>query len=95
MVIDGDEESLYRYTSGRWLWDEAAQFSRRFVRFNVAELAQIAARSVGASSCVEIKKVPEGNFNKAFLLTMDDGNEVIAKIPNPNAGRLISPPPAR
>lgn len=33
----------------------------------------------------------EGNFNKAFLLTMDDGNEVIAKIPCPNAGpRLLT-----
>ncbi|GAQ35663.1 hypothetical protein AtubIFM54640_007903 [Aspergillus tubingensis] len=28
----------------------------------------------------------EGNFSKAFLLTMDDGNEVIAKIPCPSAG---------
>jgi hypothetical protein len=25
------------------------------------------------------------SFDKAFLLTMDDGNEVIAKIPCPNA----------
>ena len=53
----------------------------------MAELARIAARSIGASSCVEVKKVPEGNFNKTFLLTMNDGNEVIAKVPNPNAGR--------
>lgn len=87
IIIDGDKESFYRYTSGRWLWDEPAQLSRRYVQFNVAELAKIAAGSIGASSCVEIKKVPEGNFNKTFLLTMNDGNEVIAKVPNPNAGR--------
>lgn len=31
-------------------------------------------------------KFPEGNFNKAFLLKMDDGKEVVAKLPNPNAG---------
>ncbi|KAL8916712.1 MAG: hypothetical protein Q9208_008359 [Pyrenodesmia sp. 3 TL-2023] len=49
-------------------------------------LADIAARSVGASSCVKILKVPEGKFNKTFILTMDDGREVIAKLPNPNAG---------
>lgn len=85
--IDCDEESFYRYTSGRWLWDEPAQLSRRYVQFSIAALTQIAAKSVGASSCVEIKKVPEGNFNKTFLLTMNDGNEVIAKVPNPNAGR--------
>ena len=25
-------------------------------------------------------------FNKAFLLSMEDGREVVAKVPNPNAG---------
>ena len=87
IITDGDKESFYRYTYGQRLWDEQAQLSSRYFQFNVAELAQIDARSIGASSCVEIKKVPEGNFNKTFLLIMNDGNEVIAKIPNPNAGR--------
>ena len=86
-MVGVDEESFYRYTSGRWLWDEQAQLSRRYIRFNIAELARIAAESTGASSCVEIKKIPEGNFNKTFFLTMNNGNEVIAKVPNPNAGR--------
>jgi len=87
IIIDGDEQSFCRYTSGRWLWDEPAQLSPRYVSFNMAELAKIAAQSIGALSCVEIKKVPEGNFNKTFLLIMSDGKEVIAKVPNPNAGR--------
>lgn len=34
-------------------------------------------------------KLPEGNFNKVFLLKLSDGKEVIAKIPNPNAGRAF------
>ncbi|KAL8970844.1 MAG: hypothetical protein Q9197_003595 [Variospora fuerteventurae] len=50
-------------------------------------LADIAARVVGATSCAEILKVPEGNFNKTFVLTLNDGQEVVAKLPNPNAGR--------
>lgn len=33
-----------------------------------------------------VLKCVEGQFNKVFTLTMDDGDEVIAKIPNPNAG---------
>lgn len=49
-------------------------------------LARIAAESVGASRCVSIKKYPDGMFNKALLMSMDDGREVIAKVPNPNAG---------
>jgi hypothetical protein len=35
---------------------------------------------------VKVAKISEGQFNKVFLLTMDDGREVIAKLPNPNAG---------
>lgn len=30
--------------------------------------------------------MPEGNFTKVLLLSMDDGKEVVAKIPNPNTG---------
>ncbi|KAL8760992.1 MAG: hypothetical protein Q9184_002844 [Pyrenodesmia sp. 2 TL-2023] len=37
--------------------------------------------------CLDIKKLPEGNFNKAFLMTMHDGLQVVAKVPNPNTGR--------
>jgi len=31
-------------------------------------------------------KFSEGQYNKVFLLKMDNGSEVVAKIPNPNAG---------
>lgn len=41
----------------------------------------------GSKSCIHVQKLPEGNFNKVFLITMDDGKEVIAKLPNPNSGR--------
>ena len=35
---------------------------------------------------VKLLKCTEGQYNKAFLLTMDNKVEVLAKIPNPNAG---------
>ena len=31
-------------------------------------------------------KLGEGNYNKVFWLSMDDGSVAIARIPNPNAG---------
>ena len=34
-------------------------------------------------------KYQEGQYNKTFLLKFDDGSELIAKIPNPNAGPNI------
>lgn len=35
---------------------------------------------------VKLVKCVEGQFNKAFLLTMSNGSEIIARLPNPNAG---------
>lgn len=35
---------------------------------------------------VKILKLLEGDYNKVFLLTMDNGDQVIARLPNPNAG---------
>jgi aminoglycoside phosphotransferase (APT) family kinase protein len=60
--------------------------SERYVRFNVQELKLAAAQAVGRNRCVGIKKLAEGGFNWVFLLTMDDGFEVIARIPTTIAG---------
>lgn len=62
--------------------------AERYVRFNAVELMLAAARAVKRDRCVKIVKVTEGGFNKIFLLTMDDGYEVIARIP-----MLIAGPP--
>lgn len=56
------------------------------MNFDMNELARIAAESVGSRSCREIKKFAEGQFNKIFLMTTEDGKEVITKVPQPNAG---------
>lgn len=82
-----DVEQLYKYTSGRWLWNEKYQLARRYVEFDLSGLLQVSAQAIGARSCVKVEKLPEGNFSKVFLITMDDGRELIAKLPNPDAGR--------
>jgi hypothetical protein len=66
--------------------DETENLRRREIRFDLNELAGVAADSLGATQCISIKKYPDGMFNKAFLLSMEDGREVVAKVPNPNAG---------
>jgi hypothetical protein len=45
------------------------------------------ARALKSGTCVQVEKLSEGNFNKAFLLTMNDGKQAVARLPNPNAGR--------
>lgn len=87
IVKDCDVHHFYKYISGRWLWNEQYQFARRYVEFDLPALLQVSAQAIGARSCVKIEKLPEGNFSKVFLITVDDGREIIAKLPNPNAGR--------
>ncbi|KZN88255.1 Altered inheritance of mitochondria protein [Penicillium chrysogenum] len=77
--------TFFRYTSGRWLYDEHLQFERRFVKFDVQALQQVASKVLGAQ-CVQMTKLPEGLYNKVFSLKMENGEEVLARIPNPNAG---------
>lgn len=81
-----EHEHFFRYTSGRWLWDEEQQLQDRYKAFNVAELQSLAVKVVGSTGCVSMTKFAEGGYNKVFRLTMDDGKQVLARIPNPNAG---------
>ncbi|KAF7589334.1 hypothetical protein BBP40_004448 [Aspergillus hancockii] len=80
------DRDLFRYTPGRWLYNEKSQLERRYLKFNVQPLKQKASEVLGAE-CIEITKLPEGPINKVFLLKSKNGREVLAKIPNPNAGR--------
>ena len=80
-------EDYFNYTRGRFVSNEQHEMSQRYVRFHVPELARLAAEAVGSKSCVGIEKYPDGMYNKALLLTMDDGTQAVAKVPNPNAGR--------
>lgn len=80
-------EALKKFTSGRWLWNEKQQLACRYVKFDLSALLEIASSAVGSKSCTQVLKISEGQYNKVFQITMDDGHEIIAKLPNPNAGR--------
>jgi hypothetical protein len=79
-------EDFFRYTGGRWLWDEENQLRKRYHRFNVLELQRLAATSVNAQACVSMTKLAEGRYNKVFRLLMDNDIVVIARLPNANCG---------
>ncbi|KAL3479210.1 kinase-like domain-containing protein [Aspergillus californicus] len=80
------KDEFFNFTHGRFIVDEGENLRKREVRFDMRELAKVAADSVGATKCISVKKYSDGMFNKAFLLAMDNGREVVAKVPNPNAG---------
>ncbi|KAH7379599.1 phosphotransferase enzyme family protein [Pyrenochaeta sp. MPI-SDFR-AT-0127] len=79
-------DEFFKFTRGRFVVDEKENLRKREIRFDMNKLASVAAESIGAAQCMSIKKYPDGMFNKAFLMTMDGGREVVAKVPNPNAG---------
>ncbi|KAG6020783.1 hypothetical protein E4U40_005847 [Claviceps sp. LM458 group G5] len=86
--IDAPEPAeLFNFTRGRFVRDEEHELALRRREFNVGELARRAARAVQADRCLSIKKFTDGMYNRALLLSMDNGKEVVAKIPNPNAGQ--------
>lgn len=80
------DDEFFEFTRGRFIVNEAENFRKRETRFDLKRLASIAAESVGAARCVSIRKYPDDMFNKAFVMFMEDGQEVVAKVPNPNAG---------
>ena len=59
MHTDSNEQysDLFRYTSGRWLWDEEQKLLDRYRVFDAGELQRVAARSVEANACLDIKKM--------------------------------------
>ncbi|PKY07456.1 phosphotransferase family protein [Aspergillus campestris IBT 28561] len=84
--IVGSPHDFFRYTSGRWLWDEAQRLEERHREFDILELQKIAMGLSSSESCISMEKIGEGSYNKSFKLTMDNGKTVVARIPNPNAG---------
>ncbi|KLJ08587.1 hypothetical protein EMPG_15980 [Blastomyces silverae] len=82
------EEDLFKYSRHRWIFNEEKEVARRYRKFDLQKLIEVAIDTAGdgAQSCTKVLKCVEGLHNKALLLTMDNGKEVFAKLPNSNAG---------
>lgn len=67
--------------------NESAELEQRYVKFNVDKLCEV-VRSVAGDGVSEVREIDkmEGGFNKALLMTLANGKQVVAKIPCPNAG---------
>lgn len=88
MQSQGCEKDLdpYSYTSGGWIHQDQLQREARRVDFNFQELcARALAICPGTTAIKSIQKL-EGGFNRCFVLEMDSGVKVVAKIPTKLAG---------
>jgi hypothetical protein len=78
---------MFSYRAQRWLWNESEQLRRRFLKFDLEALIQVVEGIAGdGAKCMDVTKLPEGNFNKILLMTMNDGRQLISRLPNSNAG---------
>ena len=80
-------DDIFNYTRCRFVCDESYEKSQRYIRLNVNEPSRAAVETVGAKSCVTVEKYPDGMYNKTMLLTMDNGTQVVTKVPNLNFGK--------
>jgi hypothetical protein len=79
------KQDFFNYTSARWIFNEKKQLDARHVQFSVSSLKRV-AEEVAQSTCTGMVKLPEGLFNRAFILQFSNGEELIARIPTPIAG---------
>ncbi|GLA19335.1 hypothetical protein AnigIFM62618_007004 [Aspergillus niger] len=79
-------DELFAYTNGHFLVDEQHQLARRYVKFDVDALCNVAT-AVGddPSPVISVEKM-EGGFSKVLLMNKEYGTEVVAKLPCRIAG---------
>ncbi|KAI0330147.1 hypothetical protein GY45DRAFT_1354116 [Cubamyces sp. BRFM 1775] len=66
-------------------YNDALRHKERKVAFYVKALSRLAAGSVGQDpeDVVSFDKLAEGGFNRAFVITLRDGRQVVARVPYP------------
>lgn len=82
-----DREDFHSYPHGRFVCDVTLNMAKRYVNFDIHELQKVAAQATNPESCVGVEKLPEGWNSKTFLMTTNDGAQVVTMLPNPCGGR--------
>ncbi|OJZ91270.1 hypothetical protein ASPFODRAFT_68133 [Aspergillus luchuensis CBS 106.47] len=83
-----NKNEIFRYQRYKWLSRDCKHLAARYRDFNLDNLLEAVVQATGrdGTQCVKVLKCLEGQYNKAFVLTMINGEELVARLPNPNAG---------
>lgn len=81
MTSSVNNEVLFAYSSGRFLYNEETRLRERYVKFNVSALKDVLTTCIGHGGVKHLVKLSEGGFNRVILATMEDGFRAIVKIP--------------
>ncbi|EFE44026.1 hypothetical protein TRV_01206 [Trichophyton verrucosum HKI 0517] len=73
---------LFSYTSGRFLYNESARLRERYVEFDVTALKEAVTKHTGAK-VTNLAKLGEGGFNRVLNATLENGLQLVVKIPYP------------
>ncbi|EFR00445.1 protein kinase subdomain-containing protein [Nannizzia gypsea CBS 118893] len=85
--VGEESHDLFDYSSGRWMCVEttihAFRLQSRRRCFDISELKRLAVPSIQqrTEDVAKFEKLAEGGFNRAFLITMHDGSQLVARIP--------------
>ncbi|KAI6142613.1 kinase-like domain-containing protein [Pisolithus tinctorius] len=79
------ESELFNYTTGRFLANDALRLRERRRIFDIPGLFKIIAEALHCKTeeIVGFRKLGEGGFNRTFLITLDTGFRLVARIPYP------------
>lgn len=82
----------YTYTTGRWLNRDNLERQSRYIKFDFAALCKRTVDLCPGASRVARYENKDGGFNRVFVMTMDDGTKIVAKLPTRIAGpqRLVT-----
>lgn len=69
--------------------NEKLQLERRYVKFDLDRLCDIAGSVGDSKSPISAVEKLEGGFSKAPLMRKEDGTELVAKLPCLNAGPAL------
>ncbi|KAM3414316.1 hypothetical protein BST61_g10965 [Cercospora zeina] len=82
-IVDSDP---HHYTCGSWLRDDVARRQARFVDFDFQLLCDRAVKLSPGATAVRSWLKKEGGFNRIFIMELDSGPRLVAKIPYPGVG---------
>ena len=82
MLIKGLEAAdPYIYTTGRWLNRDKLQHEACYRKFDFPALCKKAVNTCSGTTKVIRYEKKEGGFNRSFILYLDNGERVIARVP--------------
>jgi hypothetical protein len=73
----------HHYTCGRWLRDDAARRQARYIDFDFQLLCDRVVRLSPGATAVRSWQKKEGGFNRIFIMDLDSGSKLVAKLPYP------------